>query len=160
MGGCPSRSHIQNQHTWGSAIAGNLAWIASFKVYKLNLACPGLATLRTWTDSPDNLSELMNDTLVRIVNGCANSNTYPFDCREHAHGWVSISLRVQICIDHVRISICCCIVVMIPWERPCNVVLIVSTSRSSFLAIGPRYCPDPFQELNKRLDISYDDQET
>jgi len=45
MGGGPSRSHIQNQHTQGITIVGTLAWIAS--MHKLNFMCLGLAML--WT---------------------------------------------------------------------------------------------------------------
>jgi hypothetical protein len=35
-------------------------------------------------------------------------------------------------------------------------VLVVSASRRSFLAFSPRYCSDPFQELNRQLDTQLD----
>ena len=42
-----------------------------------------------------------------------HSNTYPLDRREHVHSWVSIKVWVQIHVNHVRINVSCCIVVMI-----------------------------------------------
>jgi hypothetical protein len=88
------------------------------------------------------------------------SNTYPFDHKEHTHSWVTLSVWVQVCIDHIRINICCCIVVMIARERPSNIVLIVATLHGSFLAFSPWYCSNPFQELNRQLDTMSDNQET
>ena len=87
-----------------------------------------------------------------------HSNTYPFDCREHANSWICICVWVQIRIDCIRIDICCCIVIMIPWQRPCNVVLIVTTSCSSLLDFRSRYCSDPFQELNRKLETRCNNQ--
>jgi hypothetical protein len=87
-------------------------------------------------DGPDNLSKLINCALVIFVNGLCQQHTYPFDRGEHMHSRVSI-LWVQICVDQIRIDISRRIVVMIPRERPRDVVLIVTTSSRSFLAIGP-----------------------
>ncbi len=90
---------------------------------------PRLVTLRAWTDSKDNLLKFFNHG-------------------EHMHCWVSIS--VQFSINHIRIDVCCCIVVMTTWERSCNTVLIVATLHSGFPAFSPQYCSDPFQELNEQ----------
>src|SRR5712675_2332346 len=116
MGGSPSCSHIKNQHVQGTTVVGNLGWIASFEMHKLNLACPGLVTLRTCMDGPDDFLELMDLSLNH--EWMQHSLTYPFNCGEH---WVSIGIWVQINIDHIRIS---CIVVVIVYERPGNVVLV------------------------------------
>ena len=87
------------------------------------------------------------------------SSTYPFNCWKHMHSGVSVQVWVQICIDHIRIDINCHIVVMIPWERLSNIVFIVATLCSSLLAFESWYRFDPFQELNRRLELRRDNQE-
>ena len=72
------------------------------------------------------------------------------------HSRVSLWVWVQIAINNIGINVSCCTVIMIPWERPGNVVLIVGTSRGGFLALGPWYHSDPFQELNRKLHLTYD----
>jgi len=158
MGGGPSRSHIQNQHTQGITIINTLAWIAS--MHKLYFTCPGLAALRTWVDSPNNLLELIYHNITHqfiLQIDVQHINTYPFNHREHMYSWVSI-IWVQICINHIRIDVSCCIIIMIPWERPGNIILIVGALCNSLLALGSWYRSDPFQKLDRQLNTSNDNQ--
>jgi len=90
MGGGPSRSHIQNQHTQGITIVGTLAWIAS--IHKLNFMYLGLAMLWTWVDSPNNLLELIYHNIMHqfvLQIDVQHNNTYPF-CEETYDWYFSI----------------------------------------------------------------------
>jgi len=64
-------------------------------------------------------------------------STYLFNCGEHTDSWIRIRIQVQVRIDYIRINIRSCIVVVVTRERPGDIVLIVPTSRGSFLAFGP-----------------------
>ena len=68
------------------------------------------------------------------MNGWANSNTYPFNGRKHMHSWVSISIQVWICINHIRIDIRSCVVIMVLQEGQGDIVLVVATSCISLLS--------------------------
>ena len=159
MGRGPSHSHIQNQHTWGITIIDTLAWITS--VHKLNFMHPGLVALQTWADSPNNLLELIYHNIIYqfvVQIDIQHINTYPFDCREHMHSWVSIRVQVQIRINHIRIDVSCCVVIMFLRERLGDIILIVGTLCNSLLALRSLYHSDPFQKLDRHLNTSHDNQ--
>jgi hypothetical protein len=49
--------------------------------------------------------------------------------------WVGICV-LQVCINHIRIDLSCCIVIVITREGPSDIVLIVTASRICFRAFG------------------------
>jgi len=64
-----------------------------------------------------------------------HNSAYLFDCRKHMDSWVGICV-LKVCIDHIRIDLSCCIVIVITREGPSDIVLIVTASHICFRAFG------------------------